>query len=531
MSAIIEVPKAVVREAMEDNITGEAAKAAYYFFFALFPLILVAFALTGIVGGDRAFDWMMERLQTLVPDEGENVLAGFLTEITGQQRPGLLSFGILATIWAASNFFAALGDGLDSMYDVREPAGFLRRRLKALGMLAMGAVLGIGGVVAIMAGPALVQGFGLQPGTELVRWPLGFLLIVMLMWLIYYILPSRDQSDSKREIAIAAVAATIVWMVATAGFHFYVYNLGDFGATYGGVGAVIVLMLWLYLTALAVLLGGEIAHVLERRRIGEDEWQARSRGERPNQARDDEHSDETPRRARYRTRADGAISSGRRPDHGNDYGRNDGRAAVRQPADPADSRGMALAPSEGSGAGQRTAWRNRMADDMNRPTGSEPFAGRGSAAGERGYTGGFSGSGNLESGEGTTRERAGEAGHRAENLVEQGKERAEHALEQGKERVETAARSGKNRIAGKLDEFGNTIEERGREMQERGGVQARAGNVAQRAGTALEDGAEYLREHEFNEMRDDLERQIRSRPIASVGIALAAGFFIARILR
>ena len=110
-------------------------------------------------------------------------------------------------------------------------------------------------------------------------------------------------------------------------------------------------------------------------------------------------------------------------------------------------------------------------------------------------------------------------------------EGASEKLGEGRERLIEAVDAGRNRVAGQLERISDRLAERGRGMEEAGGVQRRASQVALRAGEALDSGAEYLRSHDPDEMRDDLERSIRERPLLSVGIAAGAGFLLARLLR
>jgi ElaB/YqjD/DUF883 family membrane-anchored ribosome-binding protein len=115
--------------------------------------------------------------------------------------------------------------------------------------------------------------------------------------------------------------------------------------------------------------------------------------------------------------------------------------------------------------------------------------------------------------------------------VEEGRERVGEAVESGKERVGDAVDSGRHRIADQLETLGDRLEDRGRGMEDSGGIQRRAGHVALRAGEALDTGADYIRSHDVGEMRDDLERAIRDRPLFSVGVAVGAGFLLGRLLR
>ena len=266
-----EVLREIFREAMRDRITGEAAKAAYYFFLSLFPLILALFALTGIFGGAAAFEWIMGRLERALPGEAATYLEQFVREVTGESRPGILSFSILFTLWSASNIFNVLADGLNRMYDLEEGRPWWKRRLISLAAVILGAVLLIGGSVVLLAGPELLSFLGLEPALEILRLPLAIALLTLLMWLVYFLLPDRDMRDAAWPTLIGAVVGTGLWLAATLGFRVYVTQFGRYDQTYGFVGGIIVLLIWLYLTALAILFGGEVAATLQQR--WHDDWE------------------------------------------------------------------------------------------------------------------------------------------------------------------------------------------------------------------------------------------------------------------
>jgi membrane protein len=148
------------------------------------------------------------------------------------------------------------------MFDVRDRSSWWKKRLKSLLLMAVGGSLLFGSAAALLAGPQIAGALGLAPLAQWLAWPVVFATLIALLWLIYYILPAHDQSSMRRELFIGAVIGTTLWITATAAFRIYVSNFGNFGMTYGVIGGIIVLLLWLYLTALAILFGGEVAHVL-----------------------------------------------------------------------------------------------------------------------------------------------------------------------------------------------------------------------------------------------------------------------------
>ena len=255
----------ILKEARDDNLTGESAKVAYYFFLSIWPLFLGLFAFTGIFGGEPAFEWIMGFLQDLLPDEPTRFLQRFVREITSESRPDLLSVGLLLTLWSGSNIFASLADGLNTVYDIEEGRSWWKKRGLSLVLMICASVLLTVGATAILAGEEIIEGLGLGGVYNIARWPLAFVLLTALLWLVYYYLPDREQDLSVRYVAIGAVVGASLWVLATTAFRAYVGSIGSYGETYGFVGAVITLLIWIYLTALAILFGGEVAMCLETR--------------------------------------------------------------------------------------------------------------------------------------------------------------------------------------------------------------------------------------------------------------------------
>jgi membrane protein len=252
-----------------DDVANQAAKVAYYFFLSLPPALMALFALAGLFGGAGTASWLTTRLQAALPGEAGALVDDFVTEVARTEHPGLLSFGVLATLWAASNVMMALEDSLDVAFDARGKRSFVRRRAVALGTLLAVGVLFLAGSAALLAGPALSRALGLGPVGDAVwsvaQWPLAFACVTGAFWLLYYLLPNRDQSPYRRVLLRSSALAAALWVLATLGFRVYIANFGSYGATYGLLGTVMVLLLWMYLTSMMILLGGEISSQMERR--------------------------------------------------------------------------------------------------------------------------------------------------------------------------------------------------------------------------------------------------------------------------
>jgi membrane protein len=167
-------------------------------------------------------------------------------------------------VWAASNAFSWLMRALNVVFDVAEGRRWWKRRAVALvAMIAMLTAISIG-AAALLAGPELLARIGLAAGWQLARWPVVVLLLTAAMAVIYALLPNRARRAPLRPVLIGAAAGTGLWVLATVAFRLYVSSFGRFAATYGFVGGVIVLLLWLYLSALAILSGAEVAATLEQ---------------------------------------------------------------------------------------------------------------------------------------------------------------------------------------------------------------------------------------------------------------------------
>jgi membrane protein len=255
----------VFRSCRRDRINAESARIASYFFLSFFPLILTLFGLTGLIGRQTAFDWVMEELLVALPPAAAETIGRFVLQVTDSRSPSALSIGVLLSIWTASNVFSALADGLNKAYQAKRAHRWWKKRALSLAMLLLLAAALVAQAAILLAGPEVARILRVEPFESGLRWPLTITLSVVMVSFKYFTLPNHDQSRSKRWILAGAVTGTLLWALVTFGFRVFLANSGRFSAVYGIVGGMVALLIWLYLTAMSILIGGEVAAVLEHR--------------------------------------------------------------------------------------------------------------------------------------------------------------------------------------------------------------------------------------------------------------------------
>lgn len=256
--------KRVRAKYQQDDVSNQAAKVAYFFFMSLPPLLMAAFGMAGIFGGEKTADWLTANLQRNLPAEAGTLVNGFVNDVVHKDHPGLVSLGLLLAIWSGAGVFMALEDSLNAAYGVTSARGFVKRRAVALGTLVGVGVLFLAGSVVLLAGGAIADALGLGVAWSVAQWPLGLALVVGAFWIVYYVLPGADQRRHRLTVLKASAIAAGLWLLATLGFRLYAANFGSYSKTYGVLGGIIVLLLWMYYTSTVIVLGGEVASEMER---------------------------------------------------------------------------------------------------------------------------------------------------------------------------------------------------------------------------------------------------------------------------
>jgi membrane protein len=261
--------KRVIAEVQEDNCAVYAAALAYYFLFALFPFFLFLTALLGYLPFPNLMDQIMALLAQVMPAEALTLVQDNVGKLVSQQRGGLLSFGIIAALWTSSSALTGISDALNHAYDVEEGRPFWKVRGMAI-LLTVGlSVFIIASIILLIFGPQIggwIADFvGLGKAFEIawniLRWPVILFLIVTAVAAIYYFAPDVDQR--WKWITPGSVFAVILWIIVSLGFSYYVNNFGSYDKTYGSIGAIIVLLTWMYVSGFVILVGGEINAEIE----------------------------------------------------------------------------------------------------------------------------------------------------------------------------------------------------------------------------------------------------------------------------
>lgn len=249
-------------------MTGLAAQQAYYYFLSLIPMLILLVSIVPYLNIDpnKALAFMDN---VLAPETAQLIKDNILTIISNESG-GLLTFGIIGTIWSASSGMDAFIRAMNIAYDVEETRSFIKIRLISI-FLTLGLILSI--VVALVLpifGQVIfdfVQSF--IPVSEqfeviitILRWGIAGIVIIGFLMTLYLVAPNKR--FPWKHVIPGAVFAALLWLVGSIAFSFYVSNFGNYTATYGSLGGVIVLMLWLFLTGLTFVLGGEINAVYHR---------------------------------------------------------------------------------------------------------------------------------------------------------------------------------------------------------------------------------------------------------------------------
>jgi membrane protein len=269
------VLRKTVHEFSEDQCTDLAAALTYYAVLAIFPAALALVSLLGVFGqAEKSVDTVVETLDPLVSSKMLGTVEPALRQIASSDAAGFaLIFGVALALWSASGYVGAFGRAMNRIYEIDEGRPFWKLRPIML-LLTLVAVLlaAIALLLLIVSGP-LAESIGEQLGLgsslvtawKIAKWPVLGLIVILVVALLYYTTPNVQQ-PKFRWLSVGAIVAILVWVLASVGFAFYVANFSSYNKTYGSLAGVIVALLFLWITNLALLFGGELDAEIERGR-------------------------------------------------------------------------------------------------------------------------------------------------------------------------------------------------------------------------------------------------------------------------
>jgi membrane protein len=281
--------KRVWADIAKDRVFGRSAELAYYFLLALFPLLLFLTSIIGIImgSGTGLRHSLFQYLYDVLPGSAAELVDSTMFEVSAASGSGKISLGILAALWAASNGMGAICDSLNAAYHVEESRPWWKQRITAVGLTLSLGVLIITALVLTLYGGRIADwlaasyGFGdaFTIAWTVIEWPLVLIFLLGGFSLIYYWAPSLKDQDWK-WVTPGSIVAVAIWLAVSFGFRLYLHFFDSYSKTYGSMGAVIVLMLWFYLTGAAILIGGEINSDVEDTAARDGAPQAKKKGEK-----------------------------------------------------------------------------------------------------------------------------------------------------------------------------------------------------------------------------------------------------------
>jgi membrane protein len=261
--------KRTFNEILADDVLNLAAQQAYYFFFALFPALLALISIASFFPVENLTGQITTMLQRVAPKDVTDIVADQIRQIGQTNAGGILTVAFFFTLWSSSSAVVAVCSTLNAAYDITEGRPWWKVRLIAIGLTIGLALFVLISMTLVIAGPTLAEkiaeamhlGAVFTWSWKILQWPVVFMMVATAVALVYYVAPDADQAWVW--ITPGSVLATGLWVLASLGFRVYVTNFANFNETYGALGGVMVLLLWFYVSGIALLAGAELNAEIE----------------------------------------------------------------------------------------------------------------------------------------------------------------------------------------------------------------------------------------------------------------------------
>jgi membrane protein len=268
----LTLTQVAIKKIGEDELSTRSAALSYYFILALFPMFLFLVSLVGVFAGpgSQLRENIISGLGRLAPGSAADLVHSVINQTFKSSSGIKLAAGILGALWAASGGMSAVVVSLNVIYRVKETRPWWKQKLTIVGLTLSLAALIVLALVLVLYGGKIGQaiagniglGTAFRMTWKVVQWPLSFAAMFLSYSIIYYFGPDLKERNWY-WVTPGAVAGVVLWLLASLGFRIYLHFFNSYSATYGSLGAVIILMLWLYITGFAILIGGEVNCVIE----------------------------------------------------------------------------------------------------------------------------------------------------------------------------------------------------------------------------------------------------------------------------
>jgi membrane protein len=272
-----ELLRRTIVDTFEDGCPGLAAQLAFYFLLALFPALLFVVSLLAYLPVDTAFDTILDRTRPFLPNDVVKLISAEIDKLLSGNQRSLLTFAIAGAIWSSSSAMTAVITTLNRAYDIKEFRPWWKTRLIAIGLSVALAVFVVIAFALVVGGSDLAAAVASWVGAgdafervwTIAQWPIALLFVVFAIDLVYYLAPNAD--TNWVWVTPGSLLATALWLLTSLGFKWYLQYVSNIAVVQGAIGSVIVLLLWLYLSGFAMLIGAELNAEIDRAMPTRDE--------------------------------------------------------------------------------------------------------------------------------------------------------------------------------------------------------------------------------------------------------------------
>ena len=264
-----EIASRVKDQLKKDHVFLVSGGIAFYFFLAIFPSIAAALSMYGLIMEPAQVEQQMSQIANVLPEQAHQMVSNILERQSEKPESTLgwsLVLSILISLWSANKGAKAVFEGVNITYNETDERGFFKLTAITLLFTIGGIFIGFIAITIVVAFPALIDKIGLPSTLEtiiqLLRWPILALIVMFALAAVYKVAPYRKSPEFKWT-SWGAIIATLLWLAGSLLFNLYVKNFSSFDETYGSFAAIIILMLWFFLTAFIILLGAEINSEME----------------------------------------------------------------------------------------------------------------------------------------------------------------------------------------------------------------------------------------------------------------------------